>query len=369
MTSSSNWHESLPPKLSPEDMTTMKTQFEKNHPGEILDFHSTPSVRLWSLVHQHKSTRQSNISLSDVDCAMIETRSSKPLRSEIQVLSQLCWDDTPEVDINSARFSRDWFHRTSTVLRNAYVLCGMCDLQVFKAFDAKIAEHTFVQLDAELGLRHVVAQEFFNADKKIWNAIAQLYSQGSWTFKECLNEMSVVRPDISSLTYKTLIPPFTILKLQTYTLQTLIRAHHRSLHRCFPLPTIPVHLSPKPVLIHPHYLLLQFPLHPHCPIHPIPIGNPTSIHLLLLRKLHNQSDYFWTFLQGTAPLSCAATEANIDLFTLLILNLITLVTFSTMTILKTPSNWLTQALLGHSVCPPMSPLLFPPEEWWWTTPS
>lgn len=54
MTSSSNWHESLPPKLSPEDMTTMKTQFEKNHPGEILDFHSTPSVRLWSLVHQHK---------------------------------------------------------------------------------------------------------------------------------------------------------------------------------------------------------------------------------------------------------------------------------------------------------------------------
>ena len=148
-----------------------------------------------------RSTRQSNISLSDVDCAMIETRSSKPLRSEIQVLSQLCWDDTPEVDINSARFSRDWFHRTSTVLRNAYVLCGMCDLQVFKAFDAKIAEHTFVQLDAELGLRHVVAQEFFNADKKIWNAIAQLYSQGSWTFKECLNEMSVVRPDISSLYY------------------------------------------------------------------------------------------------------------------------------------------------------------------------
>lgn len=54
MTSSSNWHENLPPKLSPEDMTTMKTQFEKNHPGEILDFHSTPSVRLWSLVHQHK---------------------------------------------------------------------------------------------------------------------------------------------------------------------------------------------------------------------------------------------------------------------------------------------------------------------------
>ena len=130
---------------------------------------------------------------------MIETRSSKPLRSEIQLLSQLCWDDTPEMDITSVRFSRDWFHRTSTVLRNAYVLCGMCHLQVFKAFDSKVAEHCFVQLDNELGLRHVVAQEFFSADKKIWHAIQTLYSQGTWSFEECLHEMTVVRSDISSL--------------------------------------------------------------------------------------------------------------------------------------------------------------------------
>ena len=54
---------------------------------------------------------------------MIETRSSKPLRSEIQLLSQLCWDDTPEMDITSVRFSRDWFNRTSTVLRNA--ICSL----------------------------------------------------------------------------------------------------------------------------------------------------------------------------------------------------------------------------------------------------
>ena len=80
-----------------------------------------------------------------------------------------------------------------------YVLCGMCHLQVFKAFDAKIAEHTFVQLDQELGLRHVVAQEFFSADKKIWGAISNLYSQGSWSFEESLHEMTVVRSDISSL--------------------------------------------------------------------------------------------------------------------------------------------------------------------------
>ena len=199
----SNWHETLPPKLSIDDMETMKTQFGKNYPGEVLDAHSTPAVRLWSLVHQQKVNKHIKyipiqLRLSEHQySAMIETRSSKPLRSEIQLLSQLCWDDTPEIDINSVRFSRDWLHKTSTVLRNAY--SGMCHLQAFKAFDAKISEHTSPQLDNELGLRHVMAQKFFSADKKIWNAISHLYSRGTWTFEECLNEMTVVRSDVSSL--------------------------------------------------------------------------------------------------------------------------------------------------------------------------
>ncbi len=165
----------------------MKTQFAKNFLGEVLDAHSTPSVRLSSLVHQQKVTKHIKyipiqLRLSEHQySAMIETRSSKPLRSEIQLLSQLCWDDTPEMDINSVCFSRDWLNRISTVLRNAYNLCGMCHLQVFKAFDAKISEHTFPQLDNELGLRHVMAQEFFSADKKIWNAISLFDCRGTWT--------------------------------------------------------------------------------------------------------------------------------------------------------------------------------------------
>ena len=174
----------------------------------MLDSHSTPSVRLWSLVHQQKINKHIKyipiqLRLSEHQySAMIKTRSSKPLRSEIQLLSQLCWDDTPEMDINTARFSRDWLNRTSTVLRNAYALCGMCHLQVFKAFDTKISEHAFPHLDSALGLRHVMAQEFFAADKKIWGVISQPYSRGTWSFEECLNELTVVRSDISSLLHR-----------------------------------------------------------------------------------------------------------------------------------------------------------------------
>lgn len=51
---------------------------------------------------------------------------------------QLCWDDTPEMDINSVRFSRDWF-RTSTVLRNAYVLWKLRRFRVGKECVRKIS--------------------------------------------------------------------------------------------------------------------------------------------------------------------------------------------------------------------------------------
>ena len=114
-------------------MEAMKTQFGKNYPGEVLDAHSTPSVRLWSLVHQQKVNKRIKyipiqLRLSEHQySAVIETRSSKPLRSDIQLLSQLCWDDTPEIDINSVRFSRDWLNRTSqqfSEMPTPYVECA-----------------------------------------------------------------------------------------------------------------------------------------------------------------------------------------------------------------------------------------------------
>ena len=164
----------------------MKAQFAKNYPEESLDAHSTPSVKLCSVIHQQKVNEhikhvpiQLRLSKHQY-CAMIETRSSKPLRGEILIFSQLCWDDTPEMDINSVQFSRDWLNRISTVLRNAYAWCSMCHLQVLKTCDSKIAEYTFPYLHSELGLRHVMATEFIAADKKRWGAISQLHAKG-WT--------------------------------------------------------------------------------------------------------------------------------------------------------------------------------------------
>ncbi len=70
-------------------MEAMKAQFTKNYPGEILDAHPTPPIRLWSLIHQQNVTKHVKhipiqVRLSEHQyCAMIETRSSKPLRGEM----------------------------------------------------------------------------------------------------------------------------------------------------------------------------------------------------------------------------------------------------------------------------------------------
>ena len=129
----SSWQELLPPKLSLDDMEAMKSHFTKNYPDEILDAHSTPSMSLihQQKVHKHIKHVPMQLRLSEHQyCAMIEPRPSKPLRSEMALLSQLCWDDTPEMDINSVRFSREWLNRISTLLRNAFALCNMCHLPV-----------------------------------------------------------------------------------------------------------------------------------------------------------------------------------------------------------------------------------------------
>ena len=82
LSATSNWHEIVPPKLSIDDMETLKSQFGKNYPGEVLDAHSTPSVRLWSLVHQQKLNKHIKyipiqLRLSEGQySAMIESRSS-----------------------------------------------------------------------------------------------------------------------------------------------------------------------------------------------------------------------------------------------------------------------------------------------------
>ena len=101
----------------------------------------------------------------------MEAKSVRAVRSELQLLSQALFDDTPEVSVERHSLAAGWLTRTQTVFRNALALCQAAHLSNLKAFDKKIADLCLTQPDPNLGLRTVNTQELLSADRNLWAAI------------------------------------------------------------------------------------------------------------------------------------------------------------------------------------------------------
>ena len=207
------WAEHLPPRLTPESVQQMQDTFRVNYPGELLDQDSMPSIRLLSLVHfslkpgqrlkwvpwQYRlSARQYQES--------IEAKSSKPIRTEAQILASAFFDDTPEMPVEHMRLSTAWLERIQQVFRNAWALCGAAHLANLKAFDKRVRELCFASPDPALGLRTPNTAELLAADKKMWQVISDLVAQ-NWTLDDALHEVTVMRGDLRSLLQLRPRPP------------------------------------------------------------------------------------------------------------------------------------------------------------------
>ena len=199
------WAEHAPPRLDTEAVQRMQASFRSNYPGEHLDSDSTPSIRLLSLVHQWFTPkgaikwipwqlRMSHKQYQDI----IEARTARTLRAEAQLVSAALFDETPELNIDRAHLSPAWLARTQQVFRNAIALCGGARLATLKAFDKKIMDICTQQLSAESGLRTVNTHELLQADRKLWNEISNLRSEG-WSLDKALHEMTAIRADVHAL--------------------------------------------------------------------------------------------------------------------------------------------------------------------------
>ena len=119
----------------------------------------TPSIRLLSLVHEGLKPGQSlkwvpwqyRLSSRQYQERM-EAKSAQAVRSELQLLSQAFFDDTPEVSVEHHSLSAGWLTRIQTVFRNALALCQAAHLSNLKAFDKKIADLCLTQPNPNLGL-------------------------------------------------------------------------------------------------------------------------------------------------------------------------------------------------------------------------
>ena len=199
------WAEHAPPRLDTEAVQRMQASFKSNYPGEHLDSDSTPSIRLLSLVHQWFTPkgsikwipwqlRMSHKQYQDI----IEARTARTLRTEVQLVSAALFDETPELTIDRAHLSPAWLARTQQVFRNAIALCGGARLATLKAFDKKVLDICTQQLSAESGLRTVNTHELLQADRKLWNEISNLHSEG-WSLDEALHQMTSIRADMHAL--------------------------------------------------------------------------------------------------------------------------------------------------------------------------
>ena len=136
----------------------------------------------------------------------MEARASLALRTEAQLVSSALFDETPELSIERAHLSPAWLARTQQIFRNAIALCGGARLAVLKAFDKKILDICAQSLASDSGLRTVNTHELLNADRKLWNEISSLHSEG-WTLDEALREMTSIRADIHALLQPRARPP------------------------------------------------------------------------------------------------------------------------------------------------------------------
>ena len=133
--SPASWVENLPPKLSQEAAQELIDDFKTNYPGELLDEDTMPSIRLLSLV-QHSLKPGEKIRWipwqfrlsSKQYTEIMEAKSSKPMRTEAQLLASALYDDTPGMPVAHLRLSASWLSRIQTVYRNAWALCGAAHL-------------------------------------------------------------------------------------------------------------------------------------------------------------------------------------------------------------------------------------------------
>ena len=203
--SPATWTEMLPPKLTEEAVRKPEEAFRANYPGELLDSDTSPSIRLLSLVHHGLKPGQAmrwvpwqlRLSARQYQEIMV-AKSSKAVRSEMQLLSHAFFDDTPEVSVDSRALSAGWLVKVQTIFRNAIALCQAAHLSNLKAFDKKVADLCLAAPDPILGLRTVNAQELLAADRKIWGVISELLAQ-SWSLDDALHEVTAMRNDLPSL--------------------------------------------------------------------------------------------------------------------------------------------------------------------------
>ena len=199
------WAEHAPPRLDADAVQRMAKHIQgrlsRGTPGQRLHAKHPPAKHSAPLVRAARHHKMGSLATSHVATPVPGYNGGAhvphpPHRGTVGGFA--IFDETPELSIERAHLSPAWLARAQQIFRNAIALCGGAHLAVLKAFDKKILDICAQSLASDSGLRTVNTHELLNADRKLWNKISSLHSEG-WTVDEALHEMTSIRADIHAL--------------------------------------------------------------------------------------------------------------------------------------------------------------------------
>ncbi|CAE7889740.1 slc47a1, partial [Symbiodinium necroappetens] len=192
-------------KITAAEFLSLRKDYLKKYPGELLTPANTPSVEFLSLIRQHHESGQSvwipwRQRTSEAD--FLHWEESRRPRSDRQMLRSLL--DLPD-EAAGPTFGFSLNGPSESVLRRcldlfaiALALLDLVHLATIKRFNDKFFTMATTP-PSDTTLRAPVLQEVVHADRAVWMTVSALVRDQAWSLTDSLNEVGFCRHDMAPL--------------------------------------------------------------------------------------------------------------------------------------------------------------------------
>lgn len=198
----STWSDFFLPKLQPDVLRKLISEFESAYPIKILQPENMPGPRLLSLCHSQLSRQEwkwipwkYRLSQKLHDDQSL-SRPRKMLRSES--FQDMLFDDVPTRDIPQHQIGMAHLQQLLRLHDFAIALRKGAHLGTLKMYSHKFCNLAGARFDPDSGLRAPSCPELVQADQSLWQKIGDLYHRG-WTLDDAVHEICQVRSDMEAL--------------------------------------------------------------------------------------------------------------------------------------------------------------------------
>ena len=116
---------------------------------------------------------------------ILEKKGRRP-RSSMELLTQMCWEDVPQIDEASLSAGSWRINQILQIRCHAFALSGRCHLATHKTFDSKLLACYTQQYATDSGLRS--PNLTMSADRLLMEQIDQLVNEENWNLDDALHE-------------------------------------------------------------------------------------------------------------------------------------------------------------------------------------